>query len=146
VAAPFLASTLLLVFGSFLALAIEHRLAREFAGWRDSDGLSNAAVKRLNSYAPDTVAQSSVWTIDAAQIVATFLQPLVGIAIMRPGLELLLFYIAASVVVLSVFFWFVFRVPVDSYHATGKGIFTLVPLIGIPVNLAAAGVAALIGP
>jgi hypothetical protein len=146
VAAPFIAGAVLLFLGPFVAMAVEARLATVFQNWLDDDGLPPRALAKLGSYSPETVAKSSVWSIDAAQILATFLLPWLGVALLRPGLALFLLYLVVSVVVLAGLLWFIYRVKADDYHTRGVWIFTPVPLFGIPVNVAAAIVAAAIGP
>jgi hypothetical protein len=146
VAAPFIASLILLILGPFVGIGVEYRLRDVLARWRDDDELCPAVTERLVSYHPDTVAKSSLWAIDAAQIFATFLPPLLGIALLRPGLALFMLYLAASVAVIAGYLAFLFLVPVDRYHVHGKWIFSPVPLIGIPITGGAAIAAALIGP
>lgn len=146
VAAPFLASAALLALGPFVALAVEARLASTLARWRDEDGLSAAAKKRLISYSPGTVAKSAIWTIDAAGISATFFPPMLGLALLRTGRAIELLYFLALVAVVATLLWFLVRVPIDRYHSRGVWIFTPVPLAGVVVNVLAAGAAYWIGP
>jgi hypothetical protein len=147
VAAPFIVSAALTALGPFVDLVIEPRLKEAFLEWARADEEVN--VDELISYAPETLARSSSWTIDAAQFVGMALAPLVGLLVLRGDLNdaLTLFYVLAMVVVVAGFLYFVIRVRVDQYHGKGWWILTPVTLIGIGLNVAAALVAAfVIGP
>jgi hypothetical protein len=146
VAAPFLASALILALGPFIALAVEDRLRSALVRWLDEDGLSASARERLISYHPDTVAKSAIWVVDAAGVVATLFPPILGLALLRTSRMIELVYLLAVVIVVAGFLWFLFRVPLDRYHTRGLWIFTPVPLVGVGASLIASVAAYLIGP
>jgi hypothetical protein len=146
VAAPFIASTLILALGPFVAIAVESRLGKVLRAWRDADALSSATEEQLISYDPDTVAKSAMWTIDAAAISATFFPPLLGLVLLRTGRAIELVYLVALVAVVAGLLWFLFRVPIDRYHTRGVWIFTPVPIFGIGVSIVAAVAAYFVGP
>jgi hypothetical protein len=143
VAIPFLVSALLLVLGPFLVLAIQSRLKAVFTVW-----IATGVVDASQSADAGTLAGTAVWTVDASQILANIVAPLVGLLILKPGLgsPISLLYVAAFVVAIAAFLAFTFLVEVDGYGISRVPLATPVVVIGVLLNLAAAGVAVAIGP
>jgi hypothetical protein len=171
VAAPFIASAVLLVVGPFIGIKIEARLRDVYEKWLKGD-LENAftgtklmsydpaakakskllshdpaavAKGNLVSWDPATVAKSAIWAMDAAQILAAFLLPVLGVIVLRPSTGAVILYAVYCGSVLIALFVFIRRYRIDDYHTRWRvRAFTLVPLIGIPVNVVAAAVAYII--
>jgi hypothetical protein len=146
VAAPFIASCLILALGPFIALGVESQLGKALKQWLENDTQNCTHEVKLTSYEPETVAKSSLWAIDAAGIAATFFPPLLGIVLLKTGTAANLIYLGSLVVVVAGLFWFLYRVPIDQYHTRGFKIFTPVPIYGAIVNAMAAVAAYAIGP
>lgn len=139
VAAPFIASAVLLVIGPFIGKKIEARLSAVYTTWRDTDLQEAPAGTQLASYAPATVAKSALWAMDAAQILGAFLLPVLGVIVLTPSTAAEIFYVVYCAIVLIALVVFVRCYPIDDYHTRRRvKAFTLVPLIGIPVNIVAA--------
>lgn len=136
-AVPFVVSAILMFIGPFSGLAIEKRLAQEFVEW----GVGT------ESYTAATLAKTAGWTIDAAQVITMFLTPFMGLLLLKPdlGSALSLLYLGSFVVSLCGFLGFTYLVPIARYGPPRHiPLFAPVSLIGIVVNLVAAGAAALI--
>lgn len=146
VAAPFIANSVILALGPFVALAVESQLSTTLREWLDADAIGATAEGKLISYAPSTIAKSALWTIDGAGIVAAFFPPLLGIVLLRAGTLIDVLYIVALIVVVAGLLWFLVQVPIDRYHTRGIWIFTPVAVVGVAVNVLAAGAAYAIGP
>jgi hypothetical protein len=148
VALPFLVSAGLLVISSFAEEAISQRLERVLTSWFTEVNVDiNALATPLD---PASLASTTAWTVDAAQILAVVLAPAIGLLILRPhlGSTLSLLYLASFVVAVAAFFGFTFNVRADKYGSkVWLRFFTPVSVIGVVLELAAAGVAAwAIGP
>lgn len=155
VAAPFLASALLLFLGPFALLAVISRLAGEYRRWASQQALPERAAECEAKMSappliidPDQLAQNAIWAVDASQILIIFLAPVVGLFILHNhlGTAIAVLYVASLVVTLAGFLAFTFLGPIDRYPSWGFWIFTPVTVLGILATLAAAGTAALIGP
>jgi hypothetical protein len=142
-AVPFLISALLLVLGPFQVLAIQSRLKDVFTKWIGDGEVTPGAMADAG-----TLAGTAVWTVDAAQILANIVAPLVGLLVLRPGLgsPLSVLYVIAFVVAVAAFLGFTFLVKVDGYGISRVPLATPVVVIGVLLNLVAAGIAAAIGP
>lgn len=148
VALPFVISAGLLLVSSFTTLAIRERLEKVLTEWFKE---SKIEVDKLPvPQEPGSLASTSAWTVDAGQILAAVLGPLIALLILRPrvGDALSLLYFGSFVVAVIAFFAFTFKVRADRYGArTVLRFFTPLGAIGIALNLAAAAVAAwAIGP
>jgi hypothetical protein len=146
VALPFIVNCLLLIVGPFMGLAVVSRLSAMFRGWLEEEGIS---IDELPvPLDPDTLANTAIWTIDAAQIMTLFLSPLVGLLLLRSNLgDLAFLYVASFVVAVSGFLGFTFASTADRYPWKFRiWIFTPVTLCGLTLNGAAAAFAAIIGP
>lgn len=142
-AAPFLISALLLVLGPFQVLAIQSRLKEVFTKW-----IAEGEVKPGPMADAGTLAGTAVWTVDAAQILANIVAPLVGLLVLKPelGSPLSVLYVGAFVAAVSAFLGFTFMVRVDGYGISRVPLATPVVVIGVLLNLIAAGIAVAIGP
>lgn len=148
VALPFLVGGALLLISSFTGVAIAQRLERVLTAWFTEQGINVPALNVPQD--PGSLASTAAWTVDAAQILAIVLGPLIGLLILRPHLggTLSFVYIVSLVVSVAAFFSFTFRVRADKYSSrVWLRVLTPVGAIGLALNLAAAAVAAwVIGP
>jgi hypothetical protein len=82
--------------------------------------------------------------VDASQIVAVCLGPLVGVLLLHSTANgsVVLLYLAGVLVAFAWFLAFTFRSSIDRYPNRKHWWMTRVTLVGIAVNVAAAGVAA----
>jgi hypothetical protein len=152
VAVPFLANALLLMLGPFIGLAIVARLRQVYRGWADQilvdPGSTEISSRPPLVNDPDQQAEIATWVIDAAQTSAIFLGPLVGLLLLRSRLEnaVALLYVGSFLAAFAAFLSFTFLVAPDRYSRRGIWIFSPVTIIGVILNLAAAGAAAAVGP
>lgn len=144
VAAPFLANAFVLLLGPFGALAIEHRFAATYRRW----DRSVEAPPLPGHHDPDQVAETTVWAIDASQILIVLLGPIAGLLILHPNINAAVSVVYIAVIVLSVagFLAFVFLTAPDAYKSDWIWIFSPVNVGAIVVSLLAGGIAAAIGP
>jgi hypothetical protein len=142
-AAPFLINALLLVLGAFQLLAIQSRLEKVFTKWIEAGKVSPGPYADAG-----TLAGTAVWTVDAAQILANIVAPLVGLLLLKPdlGSALSILYGGAFVVAFVAFLGFTFLSKVDGYGISQVPLVTPVLVIGVLLNLIAAGIAVAIGP
>jgi hypothetical protein len=148
VALPFLVGGALLLISSFTGIAITQRLERVLNEWFTEEGIDVPSLGVPQD--PASLASTAAWTVDAAQILAVVLGPLIGLLILRPHLggNLSFVYLVSFVVGIAAFFGFTFRVRADKYSSiTWLGVLTPVGAIGLALNLVAAAVAAwVVGP
>jgi hypothetical protein len=141
-AAPFLASALLIAIGPFVGLPIEWRIKRQLSEWARTSGTNEDDLPE--AFAPENLAAATGWVVDASQIVAVCLGPLVGVLLLHSTANgsVVLLYLAGVLVAFAWFLAFTFRSSIDRYPNRKHWWMTRVTLVGIAVNVAAAGVAA----
>jgi hypothetical protein len=149
VALPFLLSAGLLLISSCTGEAISQRLEKVLTEW--FEGVQEVDLDTLPTpLRPAALASTTAWTVDAAQILATVLAPAIGLLILRPEVSsgITLLYLASFVVAVVAFISFTFRVRADKYAShVWLWLFTPVSVVGLLLELAAAGVAAwVLGP
>jgi hypothetical protein len=148
VALPFLVSAALLVVSSFAEEAISQRMDRVLNTYFSESGV--VVDELATPLQPSSLASTTAWTVDAAQILSLLLAPVIGLLILQPhlGSALSVLYIASFFVAIAAFFGFTFRVRADRYHSkVWLRFFIPVVVLGVLLELVAAGVAAwAIGP
>jgi hypothetical protein len=144
VAAPFLANALVLLLGPVGAIAVEHRFAATYRQWDDSVNATGLPVH----HDPDQIAKTTVWAIDASQILVVLLGPIAGLLIFHPDISsgVAVVYLAAVVLSFGAFLAFVFLTAPDAYESDWIWIFSPLNVGAIIVSLLAGALAAAIGP
>jgi hypothetical protein len=144
VAAPFLGSVILTLVAPFVSMPVERRLASTYREWDASAGGSVLP----GHHDPDQIAHTTLWAIDATQILAGLLGPIVGLLVFHPTISnaLALVYVLAIVGSVGGFLGFVHLVSPDRYESNWLWVFSPVAVVVTVASLIAAGIAAAIGP
>ena len=146
VALPFFVAAVLVVIGAAFEEIVKDKVAPVLEGWAKQTGDDLGQVG--DTFQPESMAQMSGWTIETAQVVPTVLAPLVGLVLLwKQGARgLLVLALLAILFVAVVAFVLFLKRPSYKYGSGWPWIFTPLTMLALVLNLAGAGIAALIGP